>query len=68
MNFARQRSLDLGYQGRVGLQSLPDAVRFYERIGMTRLELEPADIIDAGEKLPYFEHRALRQSKEDCDD
>jgi GNAT superfamily N-acetyltransferase len=69
MTFARQRSLDLGYQGRVGLQSLPDAVWFYERIGMTRLELEPADIVDAGEKLPYFEYRALRQQDwEDPDD
>lgn len=61
MAWARQRSVDLGYEGRVGLQSLPDAVGFYEQIGMVRLELEPEDIVDADEKLPYFEYRALRR-------
>ncbi len=64
MQFAQQRSLALGYQGRVGLLSLPDAVGFYERIGMTRLELDPEDIVDAEENLPYFEYRALRQSED----
>jgi hypothetical protein len=61
MSWARQRSVDLGYEGRVGLQSLPDAVGFYDEIGMTRLELGPEDIVDADEKLPYFEYRALRR-------
>lgn len=28
---------------------------------MTRLELDPEDIVDAEENLPYFEYRALRQ-------
>ncbi|NJR67468.1 MAG: GNAT family N-acetyltransferase [Synechococcales cyanobacterium CRU_2_2] len=64
MQFAQQRSLALGYRGRVGLLSLPDAVGFYERIGMTRLELDPEDIVDAEENLPYFEYRALRQSED----
>ena len=31
LNFARIRSHALGYEGRVGLYSLPDAVGFYER-------------------------------------
>jgi hypothetical protein len=68
MQFAQQRSLDLGYRGRVGLLSLPDAVGFYERVGMTRLELDPEDIVDAEENLPYFEYRALRQSEDREDD
>lgn len=68
MSFTQQRSRDLGYKGCVGLQSLPEAVSFYERMGMMRLELEPEDIVDAGEKLPYFEYRALRQDREDYDD
>jgi GNAT superfamily N-acetyltransferase len=68
MTFAQTRSLELGYGGRVGLQSLPEAVRFYSRLGMTRLELEPADIVDASEKLPYFEYRALNQDREDPED
>jgi GNAT superfamily N-acetyltransferase len=54
MAWARQRSADLGYEGRVGLQSLPNAVGFYEQIGMMRLEMEPQEIVDADEKLPYF--------------
>jgi GNAT superfamily N-acetyltransferase len=68
MTFARQRSQELGYQGRVGLQSFPEVVRFYERLGMIRLELEPADVVDAGEKLPYFEYRAKYSSREELSD
>jgi GNAT superfamily N-acetyltransferase len=69
MLFARQRSRDLGYLGCVGLKSLPGAERFYERRGMMRLELEPQDIVDADEKLPYFEYRASRRRGwEDYDD
>ncbi len=34
-----------------------------------RLELEPHDIVDADEKLPYFEYRAPRRRIwEDYDD
>jgi len=54
--FARERSLALGYQGRVGLYSLPEAVSFYERLGMTRLELEPDEILDDEDMTPYFEY------------
>ena len=60
MLFARQRSLELGYSGRVGLHSLAGAVRFYDRIGMTRLELEPEEIVDAEENVPYFEYMNLQ--------
>jgi hypothetical protein len=36
---------------------------------MTRLELEPEDIVDPDEKLPYFEYRASRRRTwEDLDD
>jgi hypothetical protein len=69
MAWARQRSVELGYEGRVGLQSLPDAVGFYEQIDMMRLELEPHEIVDADEKLPYFEYRVpRRRTWEDYDD
>ena len=56
LTFARERSNALGYQGRVGLYSLPEAVRFYERQGMTRLELEPEEILDDEDMTPYFEY------------
>jgi hypothetical protein len=61
MEWVRQRSIVLGYEGRVGLQSLPGAVGFYQQIGMTRLELGPEEIVDADEKLPYFEYRVFRR-------
>lgn len=64
MRFARQRSLELGYKGRVGLKALPGAVGFYERIGMTCLELEPEEIVDPDDTLPYFEYRALHQPED----
>ena len=68
MAWARRRSQDLGYRGRVGLESLPRAVQFYDGLGMMRLELEPHEIVDADEKLPYFEYRALRQRREADDE
>lgn len=68
IQFARQRSLELGYQGRVGLQALPSAVGFYERIGMTCLALEPEEIVDPEDALPYFEYRAQRQPEDHDDD
>jgi GNAT superfamily N-acetyltransferase len=67
MRFAKQRSVELGYRGRVGLESLPKAVGFYEHIGMTRMELEPEEIVDAEEELPYFEYRVPQQRLEDRD-
>lgn len=62
MAWARQRSQDLGYEGRVGLEALPGAVRFYDGLGMMRLELEPHEILDAEEKLAYFEYGAQRKA------
>jgi len=35
--FARNRSLELGYEGRVGLHSLPGAEKFYDNQGMLDL-------------------------------
>ena len=68
MAWARKRSQELGYRGRVGLESLPGAVRFYDGLGMMRLELEPHEILDPEEKLPYFEYRAQRQRQEADDE
>ena len=39
-----------------GLYSLPEAVGFYEQLGMTRLELEPDEILDDEDMTPYFEY------------
>lgn len=43
-------SREEGFAGRIGLHSLPQSVKFYEKCGMTRLE---ADLAKQG--LPYFE-------------
>ncbi|WP_414546257.1 GNAT family N-acetyltransferase [Nostoc sp. CCY0012] len=56
--FARTRSLELGYEGRVGLHSLPGAEQFYDLQGM----------IDVGEDedyddLIYFEYGIWRSSR-----
>lgn len=57
LNFARIRSLDFGYKGRVGLHSLPDAVKFYNKKNMYNLgEDEDYD------NLVYFEHGILRSA------
>lgn len=56
LDFAKQRSFELGYGGRIGLHSLPGAIGFYENRGLTRLELAPEDIIDPEENVPYFEY------------
>lgn len=64
--FARQRSVELGYAGRVGLHSLPEAERFYERQKMMRYDVEPEgydsdEYIDPdSEHLTYFEYPPLR--------
>lgn len=52
--FVRQRSLALGYAGRVGLHSLPGAVGFYRKAGMLELGNDPDR-----ENLTYFEYRGL---------
>ena len=54
--FARQRSLELGYEGRVGLHSLPGAEGFYERRSMANYGADPDK-----ENLTYFEYAPLQQ-------
>lgn len=59
--FARQRSLQLGYGGRVGLHALPRAERFYERQRMSRFDPNPEDYPDLEDKpLTYFEYATMR--------
>ncbi|MEL6384708.1 MAG: GNAT family N-acetyltransferase, partial [Cyanobacteria bacterium J06626_18] len=57
-----------GYRGRVGLYSLPDAVGFYERQGMTQLELAPEDILDDEDTMPYFEYVVFPVTSDSNDD
>ncbi len=54
--FARTRSLDLGYSGRVGLHSLPGYEKFYDNRGMLDLGSDPDY-----ENLVYFEYGVWRQ-------
>ena len=68
IEFARQRSQALGYKGLVGLHSLPGAVQFYEKLGMMRLELDPEEIVDADEDIPYFEYMGQTQEQESRDE
>lgn len=68
LEFARQRSRALGYNGCIGLHSLPGAVQFYERLGMMHLELEPEEILDADEDVPYFEYMGQPQEQENRDE
>ena len=68
LTFARERSNALGYQGRIGLYSLPGAVGFYEQQGMTRLELEPEEILDDEDMTPYFEYIVFPAAAENYSD
>ena len=54
LTFARLRSVDLGYGGRVGLHSLPNVEGFYERLKMTDYgpDLEKDGLI-------YFEYGVI---------
>jgi hypothetical protein len=58
LSFARTRSLELGFEGRVGLHSLPGAERFYDHQGMIDLG-EDEDYDD----LVYFEYGIWRSSE-----
>lgn len=49
--FARQRSLELGFEGRIGLHALPGAERFYEGRNMPSYGPDPDK-----ENLTYFEY------------
>jgi hypothetical protein len=51
LNFARFRSLNLGYEGRVALHALPGAERFYDSRNMMNFGAD-AD----KEDLIYFEY------------
>ncbi len=53
--FARQRSLELGYGGRVGLHALPESEEFYRRNHMPEYDPDPDK-----EGLVYFEYGVLR--------
>ncbi|GAA6614790.1 GNAT family N-acetyltransferase [Scytonema sp. NUACC26] len=52
----RERSLELGYEGRVGLHSLPGYEKFYDNRGM--YDLGPDEDLD---ELVYFEYGLWRQ-------
>lgn len=56
--FARNRSLELGYEGRVGLHSLPGAEDFYDSRGMTDLGTD-----ENYEDMVYFEYGIWRQGR-----
>jgi GNAT superfamily N-acetyltransferase len=60
LQFARKRSLDLGYQGRLGLHALRGSEAFYESRNMLNFGY------DADREMVYFEYGVLnpRQSEE----
>jgi hypothetical protein len=50
LDFARERSFELGYGGLVGLHALSESVSFYAKIGMIGGDPDPDR-----DGLPYFE-------------
>lgn len=54
LSFARERSAELGYDGRMGLHSLPSAEAFYRRCNMPDYGPDPDK-----EGLVYFEYGIL---------
>ncbi|MCG8366717.1 MAG: hypothetical protein MJA27_25705 [Pseudanabaenales cyanobacterium] len=56
LNFARRRSQQLGYSGRLGLHSLPGARRFYDMKNMMEYGPDPDR-----DNLVYFEYSQLRE-------
>lgn len=52
----RERSLELGYEGRVGLHSLPGYEKFYDNRGMYDLGAD-----EDSDELIYFEYAAWRR-------
>lgn len=63
--FSRLRSLELGYEGRVGLHALPGAESFYEHKNMMRLDADPTDLLDPDEEqLTYFEYPPFRRDQQ----
>jgi GNAT superfamily N-acetyltransferase len=62
LSFARQRSLEYGYGGRLGLHSLPNSASFYEAQDMANLGTDPDY-----ENLVYFEFGLIRAIEEGRD-
>ena len=63
LDFARARSLELGYKGRVGLHSIPQAEGFYRKAGMIEVGADPEN-----DNLVYFEwYRSSEVTSEDAD-
>ncbi|QKQ75217.1 GNAT family N-acetyltransferase [Nostoc sp. TCL240-02] len=56
LNFARIRSVELGYEGRIGLHSLPRSEGFYEKQNMLNCGSE-----EEYDNLVYFEYGVLRR-------
>ncbi|MEM6839475.1 MAG: GNAT family N-acetyltransferase [Cyanobacteria bacterium P01_C01_bin.120] len=56
MAFVRDRSVELGFEGRVGLHSLPQAENFYRRQGMPGYGPDPDK-----DGLVYFEYGILQR-------
>ncbi|MHC5612105.1 MAG: GNAT family N-acetyltransferase [Nostoc sp.] len=56
LNFARIRSVELGYEGRIGLHSLPRSEGFYEKQNMFNCGSE-----EEYDNLVYFEYGVLRR-------
>ena len=50
LEFSRQKSFELGYEGRVGLHALPQAEQFYKKKGMISFGIDTDK-----EELAYFE-------------
>ena len=61
--FAQNRSLELGYSGRVGLHSLPGYEKFYDNRGMLDLGQDPDY-----ENLVYFEYGVWQQQYYETDE
>lgn len=53
---ARQRSMELGYEGRVGLHALPGAESFYDDQNMADYGPDPDQ-----ENLTYFEYSRFQR-------
>lgn len=62
LEFARRRSLDLGYGGRLGLHALPGSESFYESRNMLNLGYDP------DREMIYFEYGVLNRSPSEEDD
>lgn len=59
LRYARLRSVELGYKGRVGLHSLPKSEQFYDNQLMTNCGKDEGE--EEEDSLIYFEYGQLRQ-------